>query len=145
MHLHSASEEWHRRPGSFDWDSAQVDSETVQLRLELESTHARLTMSREVKTLRHFMLIIRDNAWQGCMARRPGHQHGPMLLTPLQADARRGAVRRPADDQCAPKHACMRPLALRLGFCCWLWPLPPSSLTLMHFTILFAHTVRLPC
>ncbi len=67
MHLHSASEEWHRRPGSFDWDSAQVDSETVQLRLELESTHARLTMSREVRTLWHIMLNIRDNAWQGCM------------------------------------------------------------------------------
>jgi hypothetical protein len=48
MHLQSGgAEEWPRRPTSFDWDSAQVDCETLQLRLELEATHARLTMSRE--------------------------------------------------------------------------------------------------
>ncbi len=41
---------WPRRSGaSFDWDGARVESETVQLRLELESAHARLQLSREVR------------------------------------------------------------------------------------------------
>lgn len=39
------SDDWPRC--SFDWDSAQVESESVQLRLDLEATNARLCMSRE--------------------------------------------------------------------------------------------------
>lgn len=37
-----------RRAGSFDWEAADPGSEVVQLRLDLEDTHARLRLSRQV-------------------------------------------------------------------------------------------------
>ncbi len=36
------------RAASFDWDSAHPGCEVVQLRLDLEDTHARLQLARQV-------------------------------------------------------------------------------------------------
>ena len=44
-----SASDWERRALSFDWEAADPGSEVVQLRLDLEDTHARLHLSREVR------------------------------------------------------------------------------------------------